>query len=143
MRSSWICVDASFIIRLVMEPGNTAVQEAWRQLAGNGIPIAAPSLLYYEVTNGLYRYLAPGLVTAEGLRLALQTALALPIQIEGGANLHQAAIDMAARFSLPAAYDAHYLALSESLSAAFWTADRRLVRAVEAALPWVHLAGQV
>ena len=60
MRSSWICVDASLVIRLVMEPGNMAVQEAWRQLAGSGIPIAAPSLLYYKVTNGLYRYLAPG-----------------------------------------------------------------------------------
>src|SRR5438045_1834532 len=59
MRSSWICVDASLVIRLVMEPGNMAIQEAWRQLAGSGIPIAAPSLLYYKVTNGLYRYLAP------------------------------------------------------------------------------------
>ena len=35
--------------------------------------------------------------------------------------------------------DAHYLALAQRLGAEFWTADRRLVQAVQATLPWVNL----
>jgi predicted nucleic acid-binding protein len=46
---------------------------------------------------------------------------------------------MAERFSLPAAYDAHYLALAEWLGGQFWTADGRLARRIQASLPWVHL----
>jgi hypothetical protein len=41
--------------------------------------------------------------------------------------------------SLPAAYDAHYLALAERVGAEFWTTDRRLANKVREALPWVHL----
>jgi predicted nucleic acid-binding protein len=46
---------------------------------------------------------------------------------------------LAERFSLPAAYDAHYLALADWLGGEFWTADRKLVRAVEDELPWVRV----
>ena len=34
---------------------------------------------------------------------------------------------------------AHYLALAKRFDAEFWTADRRLVRAVQDELSWVHL----
>jgi len=37
---------------------------------------------------------------------------------------------MAERFMLPAAYDAHYLALDERLGATFVTTDQRLANAV-------------
>jgi len=40
-------------------------------------------------------------------------------------------LDLAARFSLPAIYDAHYLALAERLGSEFWTADRRLGQAAQ------------
>jgi predicted nucleic acid-binding protein len=56
--------------------------------------------------------------------------------------LHQRALDLAERFSLPVAYDTHYLALAEQLGAEFWTADRKLVRAVQSALPWVRPVGE-
>jgi alpha-galactosidase len=45
---------------------------------------------------------------------------------------------LAQRLALPAAHDAHYLALAERLGAEFWTADQRLVRAVQPQLSWVH-----
>jgi predicted nucleic acid-binding protein len=48
-------------------------------------------------------------------------------------------LDLADRFALPAAYDAHYLALADWLGGEFWTADRRLAKAVGEALPWVRL----
>ena len=53
--------------------------------------------------------------------------------------MHEQALDLAERFAFQAAYDAHYLALAEWLGGEFWTADGRLVQAVQAGLPWVHL----
>jgi predicted nucleic acid-binding protein len=76
------------------------------------------------------------------VRLALKAAFSLPLHLYGEAALHQRALDLAERFSLPAAYDAHYLALAEQLGAEFWTADRKLVRAVQSTLPWVRLVGE-
>ena len=45
------------------------------------------------------------------------------------------------QLSLPATYDAHYLALAEWLGGEFWTADGPLARTVQPVLPWVHLVG--
>jgi predicted nucleic acid-binding protein len=73
-------------------------------------------------------------------RSALQAAMALPIQLHSEADLHEHAMLIAGRFSLPAAYDAHYLALAEMLTATFWTSDRKLAQVVEPTLSWVHLA---
>jgi len=53
--------------------------------------------------------------------------------------LHRRALQLAEALSLPAAYDAHYLALAERVGAEFWTTDRRLANKVREALPWVHL----
>jgi len=53
--------------------------------------------------------------------------------------LHWRVIELAERLSLPAAYDAHYLALAAQLRGEFWTADAKLARAVRAELPWVRL----
>src|SRR5947209_3572650 len=111
---SRICVDASLVIPLVADPADTAIENLWDRWIAGGRSIAAPRLLYYEVTNGLYRYLAPGTMSGEAVRQALAAVLTLPIRINDDVELHNTAVAMAARFSLPAAYDAHYLALSES-----------------------------
>jgi predicted nucleic acid-binding protein len=139
MRNSWLCVDANLVIRLVADPKDVSVQRLWERWDAERRRLAAPTLLYYEVTNVLYRYQRHGLMSASAVRLALKAALALPLQLHGEVELHRQALDLADRFSLPAAYDAHYLALAERLGAEFWTADRRLLQAVESALPWVHL----
>ena len=70
---------------------------------------------------------------------ALKTAQTLPITLYNDADLHNKAMELAQNLSLPAAYDAHYLALAKKLDAEFWTADRKLVRAVQSDLPWVQL----
>jgi predicted nucleic acid-binding protein len=75
------------------------------------------------------------------VRLALRAALSLPLRLYGEPELHARALDLAERLSLPAAYDAHYLALADWLGAEFWTADQRLVRAVQDELPWVRAVG--
>jgi predicted nucleic acid-binding protein len=139
MNSSPLCVDANLVIRLVADPEDEAVRQLWEQWDADRRLIAAPTLLYYEVSNALYRYHRAEMMSLATVRLALKAALALPIQLYSDPALHQQALDLAERFALPAAYDAHYLALAEWLGGQFWTADRRLVQAVGDELPWVHV----
>ena len=140
MPSSWICVDANLVIRLVADPSDEAVQRLWVQWDAAHRQLAAPSLLFSEVTNALYRYQQLGYLSASSADLALEAALALPLRLHAEADLYRRALALAGRFSLPAAYDAHYLAVAEHLGGELWTADRRLARAVQSELDWVHLA---
>ena len=97
------------------------------------------SLLYYEVTNALHRYVVHGELFAEEASELLKLALKLDIDLYGDTDLHRRALNLAESLSLPATYDAHYLALAERLGAEFWTADKRLVRSVQKVMPWVRL----
>ena len=139
MLNSWLCVDANLVIRLVADPKDEVVQQLWEQWDAERRQLAAPTLLYNEVANALYRYQKLGLMSATSVRSALKAALAIPLSLHGDPSLHQRALDLAERFSLPAVYDAHYLALAEWLGGEFWTSDRRLVQMVQPALPWVNL----
>jgi predicted nucleic acid-binding protein len=139
MNNSWVCVDANLVLRLVADPADEPVQDLWEQWDSQRRQLAAPTLLYYEVANALYRYQKLGYVSDSSVQLAFRAALALPLELHGEPDLHWRALDLADRFSLPAAYDAHYLALAELLEGEFWTADGRLARTVQSSLPWVHL----
>lgn len=139
MSNSSLCVDANLVIRLIADPKDVVVRQMWEQWSADSRQVAAPTLLHYEVSNALYRYRQAGMMSASAVRLALRAALALPVQLYGEPELDVRALDLADRFSLPAAYDAHYLALAEWLGAEFWTADRRLAGAVQDELPWVRL----
>jgi predicted nucleic acid-binding protein len=140
MNNSWLCIDANLVIRLVADPSDEAVRRLWEQWDAEKWQLAAPTLLYYEVSNALYRYHKSGMMSMSSVQLALEAALSLPIHLYGDVDLHRRALVLADRFSLPATYDAHYLALAEWLGGEFWTADQTLVGAVQAALPWVHAA---
>lgn len=138
MNNSPLCIDANLVIRLVADPDDERVRATWERWEADRRYFVAPTLLLYEVSNALYRYQHAEMISAAAVRLALRAALALPIRLYGEPELHAMALDLAGRLSLPAAYDAHYLALAEWLGGEFWTADQRLVRAVEDVLPWVH-----
>lgn len=140
MSDSPLCVDAGVVIRLVADPEDEVVRRLWEEWDDERRPLAAPTLLRYEVTSVLYRYERAGLMSADSVRLALGAALAL--RLHGEDELHECALEIAERFSLPAAYDADYLALAERLGAAFWTTDERLTRAVRPSPRWVHLVGE-
>lgn len=100
MSNSWVCVDASLVIRLVADPHDAAVKRLWEQWDAEGRQPAAPALLYYEVVNALYRYQKLGFMGPSSVRLAFEAVLALPIRLHGAAELHWRALDLAARLSL-------------------------------------------
>ncbi len=137
--TSPLCVDASLVVRLLVHtPESERVQGLWEDWRSADRPLIAPSLLPYEVANALYRYERAGQLLADEVQQALDTALALPVRLSAEPSLHVEAVLLARRLGLSAAYDAHYLALAERLGAELWTADRKLVRQVSEALPWVH-----
>jgi predicted nucleic acid-binding protein len=139
MQASPICLDASLVLRL-LESGTyqSPVVQLWGAWHEGDHPLVAPTLLYYEASNALRRYVAHGELLLEEAAEALEAALGLDIALYGDRDLHRQALALAGRFSLPAAYAAHYLALTERLGAEFWTADRQLTRALGDAMPWVH-----
>ncbi len=127
-------------LRLLVKakPGSRAVIQ-WKDWHKTGNSLVAPTLLYYEVSNALHRYTMAGELLPEEADAAIASALAFDISLYADDVLHTRAISLARKFSLPAVYDAHYLALAERLGAEFWTADKRLAQKVEAELDWVHL----
>ena len=70
---------------------------------------------------------------------SLNNALNLPIRFYGDRQLHQQAFEIAQQFNLPAAYDAHYLALAQRFQAVLYTGDKCLFNTVHPTLPWIHL----
>lgn len=140
MPRSWICVDANLVVRLALSQKDAKVRELWQEWLENDYELVAPMLLRYEVTNAFYRYQKAGTLDTRETREALSIAFLLPIRFYSDVELHESAMAMAGRFALPAAYDAHYLALAERLGATFFTTDQRLANAVQSAFPWVQLA---
>ena len=130
MTNSWVCLDASFVVQMIVAPEseNAAMVERWLSA---GTTLAAPTLLFYEVTNALYQYLRHGWLDVSSVELAQLAALTMPISLFGSSELHLRAIHLATDFNLPATYDGHYLAVAESLDADLWTADKRLYRTME------------
>ena len=101
-----------------------------------------PSLLWYEVTNALYRYELAGWLSPEETQQALDMALALGVRVVEDGALHSEAALLARDLGLSGTYDAHYLAAARRSGAEFWTADQRLVRQVAGRLNFVRLAAE-
>ena len=135
-----ICLDASLIIRYLASIDPQSVyQQYWRQWETNQDILVAPTLILYEITNAFHRTALAGEITSSEAEAFLERALNLGLRLYGDPPLHQEALKVAQQYNLPAAYDAHYLALAQRLKIEFWTADQRLYNAVRDSLDWVHL----
>lgn len=142
MPNSSVCIDANIVIRRLMEPANHAVQQLWQEWRRADVVFHAPTLLPYEVANALYQYYRRQLITTDTLDGMIRAALAIPISLSGDTALHFAALDEARTFSLPASYDAHYLALGRRLGLDVWTTDEKFANRVTSSKPAVRLVGR-
>jgi predicted nucleic acid-binding protein len=139
---SRVCVDINIALKLVLpEVESAKAQALWAQWVETGTEIVAPPLFLIEGTSVLCTQVHRGLITPEESQLLLRALQAQQVQLLSPEHLHERALTLALRFGQPQAYDAHYLALAETLRCEFWTADARLYRRVGDALPWVRWLG--
>ncbi|MEO8970737.1 MAG: type II toxin-antitoxin system VapC family toxin [Ktedonobacteraceae bacterium] len=134
-------VDTSIVIKWIIdEPDSDIAMALLVKWISEGTTIIAPLLLAYEVANVLYQRLHKGLITLDETEQLLTYVLlkAIDLDISQSHILSIRAIKLSHQFSLPAAYDAHYLALAERENCEYWTADKRLLNAINGKLPWVH-----
>jgi predicted nucleic acid-binding protein len=138
-----ICVDASVAVKWILDEDHAdEAKDLYRAALRTGEPIVAPPLLPIEVTDILRQRMraADGLTRDEATDL-LDDFLAFPIDVQNPAGLHRRALVLADAHGLPAAYDAHYVALAEGLGCDLWTDDRRLLRLVGSNLAFVRWIG--
>jgi len=123
----------------VPEDGSAHVERLWEEWSAQECEVVAPALLWYEVTSVLRNRAHRGALEIDEAKEALDTLLGLPVAIVSPPDLHQTAWELATVLNQPAAYDAHYLAVAQSLGCPFWTADGRLYRVVAGLLSDIHL----
>lgn len=135
-----ICVDASVVAKwFLQEEWTSQARALLRETLNADEPIVAPPLLPYEVTNILrLRLRASTPLPLEQALIFLDDFLSVPIELRNPPGLHRCALILADAYGLPAAYDAHYLALAEQLNCTLWTDDRRLLRTLAGRLPYVR-----
>jgi predicted nucleic acid-binding protein len=133
------CVDSSVLIRSIEKGPEPEIKKLWRAWLRDKVMLHAPALLRYEVVNALHQMRKAGRMGSQEARVALDDALSRPIVLHEDEKLHVRALAMAAEYKLPAAYDAQYLALAESLGVEFWTTDAKLAKAVQGRVTWVRL----
>ena len=142
MQKSPVCVDASIVVKIVSpEELRSLAVRLWQSWLDQDREIVAPHLFEYEVTSALLRKAIRGALSLDEARRALDVALGLKVTLLDPPGLSEQALELAVRFSRPAAYDAHYLALSEYLCCPFWTADERLVNATRSDFPYIQWLG--
>src|SRR5215211_6576784 len=133
-----VCCDANLAVRYVTEPHAEAVRALGDEWLRTRTIVVAPSLLHYEVANAVHRICLKAGVDDIGALELHSDVMRLPIEIRHVPNQHQRALLLSRSHRLPAAYDAHYLALAESLGCAFYTSDSKLFRTVSSTLAWVQ-----
>jgi predicted nucleic acid-binding protein len=137
-----VVIDASVALKWYLydeDHGPKAMNLLSRYIADE-LDILAPSLLEYEVVNGLIVAQRRGRIHGEKVLSA----------IEGFANLGIRMMDLASRYSGVlrfcktynlSAYDASYMVVAESERLPLMTADERFYKAVKKDFNWVKWLG--
>ena len=141
--SEFVVVDASVAFKWLVEEENsdkaTALTRLWDD---EGTQLAAPHLMPFEVANALHRRVMRGDLAVEVATELMQDLLSLGVALHEMPNLHRRALELASRLKQGAVYDAHYLALAESLGCELWTADQRFYRAASTGVDNVRWIGE-
>ncbi len=134
-------VDANVALALVLPlPYSPQAQALWDGWRAPGSLIQAPDLWAYEITAALRKAMVMLHLPMPEVETRLQTLFALGVHlIAPSTELHLRALLWAERTGQMVTYDAHYLALAESLNCEFWTADARLAHTLQGQYPWVRV----
>ena len=134
-----IVLDASVAVKLVFpEQHSDRALALLNATIQTGDTVLAPPLLPFEVANAIrQRMIRQGLALPRADQIMIRF-LSFPITLTAPAGLYNQAIALADAHNLPAAYDAHYVALAQSQSCDLWTDDQRLIRTVGGSLSFVR-----
>ena len=136
-------VDASLAFKwLVKEIYTAEANDLGRLWNGQGMRIAAPYLMPVEVTNALHQRVVRGDLTLEAATQRMESLLSSGLELHQPPDLHGRALELASQLDQGAAYDAHYLALAESLNCELWTADEKFFRAAGTTVDNVRWIGE-
>jgi predicted nucleic acid-binding protein len=139
--SDVVVVDASLALKWILrEPDSDIAKTLLKQWNADKTDVIAPGLFAYEITNILYRQVVAGKLSYDETKQLLKELFSIGISLRFSQykDISTRAMAFAYQFSLSATYDAHYLALAEHENCEFWTADTRLLNALNGKLPWVR-----
>ena len=129
-----VVVDASLAFKwLVKEIYTAEANDLGRLWNSRGTLVAAPYLMPVEVTNALHQRVARGELTLEAATQRMDSLLSSGLELHQPPHLYSRALELAGQLRQGAAYDAHYLALAETLGCELWTADEKFYRAASPA----------
>jgi predicted nucleic acid-binding protein len=137
---STYCCDANVALRLfdLESPEQPVVEALWERWSVERATILAPSLLRYEATNSVHRAVGRKEITQFRADEILSSINLLPIRYLEDDALHLDALRIAQLLNMPAAYDAHYLAVAQREQVDLYTLDKKLVNLVGNRLTYVR-----
>jgi predicted nucleic acid-binding protein len=136
---SELCIDASVVVKLAFrrEAHRTTARRLVGDCLAQNIQLIAPPFFFSEVDTAVRRRVYEGTLTAADGRKAFAVLDKVAVHLVTHPLLRQRARTIAEQFNQRTVYDASYVALAELRGCEFWTADRALYSAVQAALPFV------
>ncbi len=134
-------VDASVVLKWRLDDERDIRQAvALRDRHASGdIALIAPSLMSYEVVNGLVVASRKGRISPKQATEAVEDLLALGLELVEVNPVEVLALGL--RYNI-AAYDAAYVALAESEDCDLWTGDRTLYDTLHARTSRVRWIGE-
>lgn len=137
-------IDASVVLKwfLADEEYGQKAMSLLGQYISNELDILAPSLLEYEVMNGLTIAQKKGRLKEEKVLTAVEGFINLEIKLMNLSHIYPKVLHYC-RIYNRSAYGASYLAVAEEAGIALITADEGLYNVVKKDLKWVKWLGDI
>lgn len=139
-----VVLDASVVLKwyLVDEEYGQKALDLLFQYVSNGLEILAPSLLEYEVLNGLFVAQKRGRIREEKLLIAIEGFIDLEIKLKYLSHFHSRMMHYCKVYHR-SVYDASYLAIADVEGITMITSDEGLYNAIKKDLKWVKWLGDI
>ncbi len=137
-------IDASVVLKWYLpdEAYGEKARALLNRYISEDLEIVAPSLLEYEVLNGLVIAGRRGRIKEDKITLAVEGFINLGIRLVHLSELHSRVVHYCKSYNR-SAYDASYLALADEEGIAIITADEGLYNIVKKDLTWVKWLGDI
>jgi len=137
-------LDASVILKwyLLDETYGQIALDLLHRFITKELNILSPSLLEYEVINGLIIAQKRGRIKEEKILMAIEGFFDLQIDLRDLSHFYQRSLKYCRVYNR-SLYDASYLALAETEGISLITADENLHNTVKKDLKWVKWIGEV